>query len=546
MHKRVPEPFIWGLYGEKGYEEFDSTDKFVSAIINKRIILYAHNGGKFDFIFLLDYVGETKVQIINGRIVSMMLGSCELRDSFSIIPVPLKDFGFKKDIDHWKLEKKLRHKYMNEIKAYLYQDCKGLYDGVIQYRLVAGKQKTIASNAMAFAKTLGIDPGKTNHRFDTKMRRFFFGGRCECFKFGTHRNIKLLDIRSAYPYAMLQDHATGSDFQIQPDLSGLSQTDIQRSFIVLECFSRGAFPLRMPSGLSFPHEFNEYYVTGWEYLTAQKFGLIDQINIKHVYCTGKTINFAPYVNHWFHYKASHNKKTDPVNYTIGKIMMNSLYGKLAQNPSRYYDYKIVKAGQPIDEDNGWELHTEYGNHEIHRRESLWKWKFELGVEWQAKGIYNNVATGASITGFTRSHLLHAMQSIGQDHIIYCDTDGLVTDTNSDLSKLSFSEAIGNWDNEGTAAIGHFAGKKLYAIKLADGKYKLANKGSKLNQVTVTKIIEGEEITYFETDDAAAFDKLTKLINGETVRWDNPAPTFSIDGRAQFIHRDIRATGQKVH
>lgn len=545
LHGRVPRPFLWGLYGEKGYECFDSTEAFVAAVIHRNIILYAHNGGKFDFMFLLSYLGETKAQIINGRIVSMMLGACELRDSFAIIPEPLKNFGFKKEIEHWKLEKKLRHKYMDEIHSYLYQDCKGLYDGVVQYRLVAGTQKTIASNALAFAKRLGIDPGKTNHRFDAKMRRFFFGGRCECFQFGTHWNIQLLDIHSAYPFAMLQKHATGANFVPLNSLRGLSEAEIQRSFIILECTSHGAFPIRGKKGeLLFPHEYNEFYVTGWEYLTAKKFDLIENETIISVLSTTDTIDFAPYVNHWYELKNSVSKKTDPVHYTIYKIMMNSLYGKLAQNPSRYFDYKILPKGQKIDSEHGWQLKDTFGDHEIHRRESLWKYKHELGVQWESKGIYNNVATGASITGFTRAHLLHTMHTIGQSHIIYCDTDGIVCDASADLSGVKFSPAIGDWEHEDTAPLGHFAGKKLYAIKLSDGKYKLANKGSKLNQITVTKIIEGEEFSVLETDDATAFEKLKSIVNGETVTWNNPAPSFSIDGSAAFIHRQIRATGKK--
>lgn len=567
LHGRVPVPFIWGAYGPGGeYKEFDRTEDFVAWAKAMEIILYAHNGGKFDFMFLLEYLIQTRVQIINSRLVCLKIGLCELRDSFSIIPVALKEFGFKKEIEHWKMEKRLRHKYMPEIRSYLYQDCKGLYEGVMQYRVVAGTKNTIASNALQFARKLGINPGKTNHRFDSTMRDFFFGGRCECFEFGTHKNVHLLDIHSAYPFAMLQEHATTSAFVMKDNFDGMDEAEIQRSFIIVECTSHGAFPKKNEQGgLTFPHRYDAYYVTGWEYLVAKRFGLIEHETILHVYSTANKITFAPYVNHWFEYKARHNKKTDPVNYTIGKIMMNSLYGKLAQNPARYYDYKIVPAGTPLcleplekyDNtkycakcgemilDHGWELLNEFGKHEIHCRESLWKWKYQYGVEWEAKTIFNNVATGASITGFTRAHLLHTMCTIGRDNIIYCDTDGLAIKGNADLSGVSFSDRIGDWELEDTAPIAHFAGKKLYAVKLSDGKYKLANKGSKLNQINVTKQIEGEEITYFETNDAAAFEKLTHIVNGGTVRWDNPAPTFSIDGSATFIHRDIRATGNKA-
>lgn len=523
---RIPKPFIWGMYDGKNYLTFDNTKDLVEYLAPKRIIAYAHNGGKFDFMFLLPFIGETKCQIINGRIVSMFIGLCEFRDSFAIIPEPLRKFGAKKEIDYDKLETAVRHLHMPEIREYLYYDCKILFDAVSQYRNIAGTRTTIASNALSFARKLGIDVGKTNHTFDREMRNYYYGGRCECFQGGTHKNIKLIDIHSAYPAGMVQHHATGGDRFIQSDLRDMSREDIERSFIKLECMSYGAFPKRIhgaDGGLSFPHEYDLYYVTGWEYLAAKELGLFDNENLLSVTRFEKTITFKDYVTHWFEYKARHDKNIDPVNYTIGKIMMNSLYGKLAQNPAKYYDYKILPAGTPVDHDNGWLLHTEYDGHEIHRRESLWKWKFEMGVQWETKTLYKNVATGASITGYVRAVLLRAIHQIGKEHVIYCDTDGLVLSEKADTSKIDIGNLIGQWGvDDAKAPIGHFAGKKLYAVLQSDGKKKIASKGSKLD-----------------------FDQLERIVNGETIQWSNPAPSFKIDGSANFVVRNIRATAKSI-
>lgn len=526
LYGRIPAPFIWGVYDGKDYRTFDQTSELVEYLQRNRFIAYAHNGGKFDFMFLLPFIKETKVQIINSRIVSMFIGACEFRDSFAIIPEPLKKFGAKKEIDYGKLEASVRYLHMDEIKEYLFYDCKILFEAVTQYRSIAGTRTTIASNALSFARKLGIDPGKTNHTFDREMRMYYYGGRCECFQGGTHKNIKLLDIHSAYPAAMLQHHVTGNQLIASDDFEGMTDDDIRRSFIKLECTSTGAFPKRIGGAdghLSFPHEYDLYYVTGWEYLAAKELGLISNVSIKTVIWTRETITFTDYVTHWFEYKASHDKNLDPVNYTIGKIMMNSLYGKLAQNPARYYDYKIYPAGTSIDYENGWELQTEYEGHEIHRRESLWKYKFEYGVGWEGKQIYKNVATGASITGYVRSVLLRAMHEVGIENVIYCDTDGIVLKDNADTSKLYIGPEIGKWgiDDE-CAPVGHFAGKKLYAVHGSDGKKKVASKGSKLD-----------------------FDELVRIINGETVQWKSEAPAFGIDGSAKFVVRNIRATAKSL-
>lgn len=325
-HGRIPKPFIWGYYDGRDYLIFDSTQEFVEFVRNKRIVLYAHNGGKFDFMYLLSFVGETKAQIINGRIVSMKLGECELVDSFAAVPQGLG--SIKKDhIEYWKMEANCRKQYMPEIIEYMRGDCVYLYELMEAYRNAAGTKKTIASNALAHARKLGINPGTTNFRFDENYRPFYFGGRTECFKPGIWENISVFDIRSSYPTAMQEYHPTGANFTRQSNLNGLSEEEINRAFIVIECFADGCFPLRTKGteGLRFPSEKNTYHVTGWEYNAAKQLGLIEDENILSVRYTDEKITFKEYVQHWFEYKSRHNKKTQPIEYTIGKIMMNSLY-----------------------------------------------------------------------------------------------------------------------------------------------------------------------------------------------------------------------------
>lgn len=574
LHGRVPLPFIWGAYDGRSFYTFRTTKEFVEWIKRKDCICFFHNGGKFDVIFLLNEIVDeagaafAKAQVINGRIISIKIGRAELRDSYAIIPEPLKKFGGKKDIEYWKLEGVFRDEFMEEITNYLYHDCLSLYQVVTRYREVAGKQKTIASNALTFAKTLGIDPGKTNYHFDRKFRRFYYGGRCECFRPGTHKNIKLIDIHSAYPFAMEHEHPTGTNYVTQGNLDGLTIEELQRSFIVLQCRSNGAFAKRdKMGGLCFPKAYEVFNVTGWEYLTALDFGLIDHIDILECHTFANTINFKAYTQHWYGLKSKCDKKLNPVDYTIFKILLNSLYGKLAQNPMNYYDYRFVKGGTPIcfeplydndDEetcskcgdkvrDHGWLPYTEFDGHAVHRRESLWRIQFDKGAEWENERVFKNVATGASITGFTRAHLLRAMQTVGREHIIYGDTDGLVCDSSSDLSGLAFTDTLGDWELEATAPIGHFAGKKLYGIDLGkrdkEGKplYKIASKGSRLAEETIQKIIRGVHIECVETNEKAAFDKIVQIVNGESVTWRNSAPTFNVAGKPNFVVRNIQAT-----
>jgi Vibrio phage DNA polymerase len=557
---RIVRPFVWGFYDGKEYRVFHSTQELVNFVKPLNVILYAHNGGKFDFMYLLTYVGETRAQIINGRIISMRLGECELRDSFAVVPQGLGSIK-KDEIEYWKMNVEHREKYMDEIIQYMRGDCVYLYELMSAYRKAAGTSKTIASNALAHAKKLGIDPGTTNHRFDARMRPFYHGGRTQCFRPGTWENISLFDIHSSYPRAMQEYHPTGSDFhRNERALEKLSREEIQRSFIELECYADGCFPLRTEEnpGLHFPSQYATYRVTGWEYIAAKELGLIEDEKILEVRYTDAKITCADYVEHWYNFKESHPKKTDPINYTIGKVMMVSLYGKLSQDIEKYHDYKIVEndtklpcitprpysytskthsprecriCGFDID-DHGWQFYTLFEGKTFHRRPSLWKHQQRYGDEWEMKPLYKNVATGASITGYARAALLRAIHAVGREHIIYCDTDSLVLDQFADRSKLPQSSKIGDWACEiDNAPISHFCGKKTYAIDLGtkDKCTCIDRKGTCKRHKVVTK---GARLT---------FDEIARVVNGEEIEYFADAPSFSLARGIVPVHRLIRRT-----
>ena len=517
-HGRVPEPFIWGIYDGKEFRHFNTTEKFVGYIRDKHCLLYAHNGGKFDFMFLLNYVNISRVKIIKSRLVEMQIGKATLRDSWSIIPIALADYQ-KQTFDYWKLERHCRRTHMPEIVDYLRSDCRNLYQLVMEYRKQAGNRLTIASNALAFSKKLDINIGKSSKKFDDIFRKFYFGGRCEAFVKGVQNNVDLYDIKSAYPFAMTFQHPTGIDFTYSDDISKFDNERLQKCFIDIECHSCGAFPIRERNGLYFPHDFNRYFVTGWEFTTAIRYNLIHDIVIHGVYEFYNTIDFIPYVAHWFTHKEEAHRKKDKANTIIGKIMLNSLYGKLCQNPTTYKDYKIMPGGSEIEE--GWNLESEFGDKEIHSRPVLYDLQMRHGLEWIHKPIYYNVATGASITGYVRAMLLDTIHRVGAGNALYVDTDCLFVKSNGASANIETGSQLGQWDWKGRADAFYCAGRKLYGAELVEGPekgIKLASKGARLT-----------------------FAEIKRITNGENVIWKSNAPSFSFDRNPQFVVRSIRAT-----
>jgi len=133
-HGRIPEPFIWGAYDGKDFWDFTDTDEFCDWLADQYAYVYAHNGGKFDFHFILDRldVGE-KIKIINGRLADAKLGKARLRDSINLLPFSLAAMN-KEDIEYWKMETGCREIYWDEIREYLYWDCRHLHHYLTEFR----------------------------------------------------------------------------------------------------------------------------------------------------------------------------------------------------------------------------------------------------------------------------------------------------------------------------------------------------------------------------------------------------------------------------
>lgn len=532
VNGRVPKPFIWGTFDGEEMLYFQSAAELVSHWRDKHATVYFHNGGRYDFHLgiLQDITEDTRALIINGRVVELKIGDAIFRDSYAIIPVALEAYK-KTKTEYWKFEAAIRADHMPEILAYLRDDCVNLHELVSAYCAAAGNKSTIASNALAFCRKRGTDPGRTNSRFDAHFREFYFGGRVEDFLPGHHKQLNCFDIKSSYPFAMVHDHATGSEFITDDTLSGYSDDDIRRAFIELHCFSEGAFPLQGRHGqLTFPHAFGTYKVTGWEYMTAKKHGLIKGERIIRAHFFADTITFRDYVEHWFDHKQEAERRGDAAQRIVGKIMMNSLYGKLAQNPRKYKDYVIRPLGTPVDYEQGWNLEYEFEGREVHARPTLWKYTRdrdgnERPAEYvEERPIFFNVATGASVTGFARAHLLDAIHTVGARSIAYCDTDCVFVTPSGDTLGLRQDGALGSWQWEGLAAPAYIAGKKLYAMKMingpSSGKEKIASKGARLT-----------------------FADIKRLTEGETITWNNDAPSFSLARKPIFVRRKIRATSR---
>lgn len=525
---RVPMPFIWGLWDTENeeYYEFDETEDFVNFVREKRIIVYAHNGGKFDWHFITKYIGDYEpLTIIAGRLAKFKIDNCEFRDSYNLIPAPLS--AYKKDeIDYSILEASERDKPANrkKIKEYLKSDCVYLGEIVKGFIDNYGLNLTQASAAMTFwSKLSGIEKPQTTEFYYEKLKPYYYGGRVECFETGiVNAEFDVVDITSAYPYAMTFKHPWGTSYTTYKELPDCDDAELGRMFIDIRAKGLGAFPYRGLNGLEFPNDgaMRNFTITGWEYIAARDSGCLSEHIISKVIEFDDCIDFTEYVEHFFQLKNLAKAMDDNAQYLFAKIFLNALYGKFASNPENYQEFMTVNGSilQDVLED-GW-LYCKMIDTETA--------VVARPLEEEMRRYYD-VAVSASITGFVRAHLWKHIKMT--DRVLYCDTDSIAA---IGVSQIPISEKLGDWENEGQFTQAAIAGKKLYAFerrnetkidkKLIEkkGTHKVASKGVRLDAKEIIDIAKGGTFTYSPE-----------------------APTFSVKRGIIFTPRKIKMTKKRL-
>jgi hypothetical protein len=101
---RMPVPFLWDAYDGQKHYTCSGVDELLRYLSGRKSLVYAHNGGRFDFLmpgFLDSISDKQQIKIINGRLASFTIGENEFRDSMLIFPESLKSFC-KLEIDYCK------------------------------------------------------------------------------------------------------------------------------------------------------------------------------------------------------------------------------------------------------------------------------------------------------------------------------------------------------------------------------------------------------------------------------------------------------------
>lgn len=507
--KTFVKPFIWGYYDERGYIEFAgeyATENLIDWISQQKRHIFAHNGGRFDFHFLIEsFEKKQSLTVINGRLAKGRIGKAIMQDSYCILPVPLAALE-KDQFDYSILGKDKRGLPENKkkISEYLKDDCLYLYKYVKQFIDEYGMNLTLAGTAMKQWEQMGGRVPKSNQAYYNQFLPFYYGGRVQPFQNGIFKGqYKIYDIKSAYPKAMLEKHPIGCDYY---ETRRPSDHVMSNSLLTVKCKSKGALPQRTKAGLFFPVGNGVFNITGWEFIKAKETNTIENVKILNAYVFEDTISFKDYVNHFYEMKAQAEKDGDKAKRTFAKLFLNSLYGKFAANPANYEEFYIddyMATPIPVKENE-----DDYSPGPVYGKMQL------FGRPLQEKKFhFYNIVTAASITGYVRAYLWESICKC--ENVLYCDTDSIICE-NGD--RLDIGKNLGQWEMEGQAESVAIAGKKLYACRLEGGKIKKACKGVNISADQIEDICRGKEIT-----------------------WKSEVESFSLKSPKRFLERKVRQT-----
>ena len=541
-------PFAAGLYTGDDYYQFwsdDCANQLADIIEEEHLTVYAHNGGRFDFFFLLERL-HPEIFLISNRIAKAKIGDSVLLDSYLILPMPLAAYK-KDDIDYGIFKRGVRDLPENkaEILKYLHKDCIYLYEWVGKFIDRFGTKLTVAQAAFdQLSKTGYPCKRRSSEKYDSSLRPFYFGGRTETFKTGfIEGEIIVNDINSAYPSAMRDYHPFGTAHHVLKNPKKLPKTGFY--FAVINAVSSGALPLRKSGPdktVWYPNDNDarKYHTTSWEIRAGLDTGTLEVIDILEVIIYDEVRHFREYVDKFYAEKKAAKGDPDTTKERFPKLMLVSSYGKFGADPRKYKKSVLADWGEsPLDEKETGEM-NELGL-DLDEYLKMMEWEIEGDTEfgktfWSRPDpgdSYFNVGVAASITGNVRARLWRAI--CDTEEPFYCDTDSVI----GRGFKGKIGVELGEWsiDGEGYKGI-YIGGKKLYTMECnyCEVKYDekcFVVKPDKPYDGEVKKAHKGARLTHEEIVDI--------VVHGKEITWENSAPSFSLSMGKRYVKRVIKRT-----
>ena len=318
--------------------------------------VYAHNAGKFDYLCLFGnlftFFGADHVIMAKGRFIQANYENNRrhtvFRDSLNLFNCSLAKIGKElfneKLITPDKFKNRIRQPVDAQDIQYCQQDCKILYDALMQLKRFTGDIKaTTASTAMSVFRQRYLQSNIwIRHEADYYFRQAYYGGRVEAYKIGILPQTYYYDINSLYPYSMTFPLPNPSKLFIvnKPNthrlISMLDKYEGMATITVQHKQHRiGFLPYRLNHKLVFPvGTFTGSYCFP-EIRNALNAGVIAILDCSFIAASKPMASpFTQYVLDFYGMK----QQAKGIQRENAKLMLNGLYGKFAEHHSQDIQY----------------------------------------------------------------------------------------------------------------------------------------------------------------------------------------------------------------
>jgi hypothetical protein len=477
--------FLAGLFDGESFESFrgvSSVGDLMQYMLQPRYLgwhIYAHNGGRFDFLHLLPWLasegkrlGFTFTAIPSGKSGGIQIldiwkgkgkkGKWRLLDSIKLIPLALAKACATFNLPGKDTLPLDTHENDSRWEIYNEQDCRALWSVLGRFHTMVeerlGGEVGITAPATAMKtwrrKYLPhkIHRGEEAHEF---VFSTYCGGRTEVFQ---RESVALnyYDINSSYPAVMREPMPSGAPIWwngLPPDAftrAGSGYVGFVEAEVEIDDYIP-VLPVKRDGKLMFPAG----RVSGrWDWAELS----LVRDNVRRF---GKSVWFesspllASMVEDLYPFRDSALQGYDAGLAYVVKILLNSLYGKFGQSALRRkvlpWSEDLPKGAVPID---GTPLSP------------VWY------VDEEITAPYIMPQIAAHVTALARLKLYSHLQESGE-RLAYCDTDSVLTST-----VLDTSTKLGELKNvyPGVTFHGTFLAPKLYMLKGSDGSVKVVAKG----------------------------------------------------------------------
>lgn len=502
--------FLAGFFDGESFESFRGPScigELMQAMLQPKYLgwhIYAHNGGRFDFLHLLPWLStEGKrhgfgfcaipagksggIQILDiWRGKKAKGGKWRLLDSIKLIPLALekacKTFGLPGK-DSLSLD---THESDTRWEIYNERDCRALWSVLGRFHVMVeerlGGEVGITTPATAMKtwrrKYLPnkIHRGEESHEF---VFSTYCGGRTEVFQ-REAAELNYYDINSSYPSVMREPMPSGPPIwwngtpphcftAVDSGYIGFVEASVELdSYIPI-------LPVKRDGKLMFPSG----RINGrWDWAELSR--VQDRI-VRF----GKSVWFqsspllAGMVEDLYPFRDSSLPGYDAGLAYVVKILLNSLYGKFGQSSLRRkvlpWSEDLPKGAVPVD---GTTLSP------------VWY------VDEEVTAPYIMPQIAAHVTALARVKLYDRLEECGEA-LAYCDTDSILTSR-----ALDTSTKLGDLKNEypGITFNGVFLAPKLYLLKGSDGSTKVVAKGIReRTEATFDTLRSGGTVSSFELE-----------------------------------------------